>query len=202
MTVHATTQHATEHVGRRATRHPAALTHTVLADTPVGPLTLVALGDALTGLYMTDQRHRPPQETFGTPAAPDDPPFAATIAQLEAYFRGELTTFDLSLELRGTPFQQRVWAALCTIPYGETVSYGRLAEQLGAPTAARAVGLANGRNPVGIIVPCHRVVGTNGSLTGYGGGLDRKRRLLAFERTQSAPFPGTESALFRVEECG
>ncbi|MFJ9418955.1 methylated-DNA--[protein]-cysteine S-methyltransferase [Streptomyces sp. NPDC101227] len=172
----------------------APLTHTVLADTPVGPLTLVALGDALTGLYMTDQRHRPPQEAFGTPADPDDPPFAETITQLRAYFRGELTTFDLPLALRGTPFQRRVWAALCTIPYGETVSYGRLAERLGAPTAARAVGLANGRNPVGIIVPCHRVVGANGSLTGYGGGLDRKRRLLDFERT--------ESALFPVEECG
>ncbi|MFI9050826.1 methylated-DNA--[protein]-cysteine S-methyltransferase [Streptomyces sp. NPDC053427] len=175
-------------------RQAEPLTHTVLADTPVGPLTLVALGDALTGLYMTDQRHRPPQETFGTPADPDDPPFAATIAQLRAYFRGELTTFDLPLALRGTPFQRRVWAALCTIPYGETVSYGRLAEQLGVPTAARAVGLANGRNPVGIIVPCHRVVGANGSLTGYGGGLDRKRRLLDFERT--------ENVLFPVEGCG
>ncbi|WP_078971008.1 methylated-DNA--[protein]-cysteine S-methyltransferase [Streptomyces chattanoogensis] len=201
MTVHPT--------GRPLPRPAAPLTHTVLAATPVGPLTLVALGDALTGLYMTDQRHRPPQETFGAPAAPDDPPFAAAIAQLHAYFRGELTTFDLPLELRGTPFQRRVWAALCTIPYGTTVSYGELAERLGAPTAARAVGLANGRNPVGIIVPCHRVVGADGSLTGYGGGLDRKRRLLAFERTGSGcfpgterePFPGEESALFTVADC-
>ena len=105
-----------------------------------------------------------------------------------------MTTFDLPLALHGTPFQRRVWAALCTIPYGETLSYGQLAERLGVPTAARAVGLANGRNPVGIIVPCHRVVGANGSLTGYGGGLDRKRRLLAFERT--------EDALFPAEACG
>ncbi|MFH8568616.1 methylated-DNA--[protein]-cysteine S-methyltransferase [Streptomyces sp. NPDC017993] len=166
-----------------------ARTHTVLDGTPVGPLTLVAEGAALTGLYMTDQRHRPPQETFGLPADPREAPFAATIAQLQAYFRGELTTFDLPLALRGTPFQRRVWAALCTIPYGRTLSYGRLAERLGAPSAARAVGLANGRNPVGIVVPCHRVVGANGSLTGYGGGLDRKRQLLAFEREDSALFP-------------
>ncbi|MCF3176070.1 methylated-DNA--[protein]-cysteine S-methyltransferase [Streptomyces sioyaensis] len=167
----------------------APVTHTVLDGTPVGPLTLVAAGTALTGLYMTDQRHRPPQESFGDPADPGAPPFAAAIAQLRAYFRGELTTFDLPLTLRGTPFQRRVWAALCTIPYGETRSYGQLAEALGLPTAARAVGLANGRNPVGIIVPCHRVVGADGSLTGYGGGLDRKRRLLAFERTEEALFP-------------
>ncbi|MGY5079431.1 methylated-DNA--[protein]-cysteine S-methyltransferase [Streptomyces nigrescens] len=174
---------------------PAApVTHTVLDGTPVGPLTLVAAGEALSGLYMTDQRHRPPQETFGDPADPDELPFAETIAQLQAYFRGELTTFDLPLALHGTPFQRRVWAALCAIPYGETVSYGQLAERLGAPSASRAVGLANGRNPVGIIVPCHRVVGANGSLTGYGGGLDRKRRLLAFERT--------EDGLFPAEACG
>ncbi|MFG2142304.1 methylated-DNA--[protein]-cysteine S-methyltransferase [Streptomyces sp. NPDC048650] len=172
----------------------APLTHTVLADTPVGPLTLVALGDVLAGLYMTDQRHRPPLETFGTRADPGDEPFAAAIAQLRDYFRGERTTFDLPLALRGTPFQQRVWAALRTIPYGETVSYGRLAERLGAPAASRAVGLANGRNPVGIIVPCHRVVGADGSLTGYGGGLDRKRRLLEFERTDHGLFP--------MEACG
>ena len=158
------------------------LTHTVLHGTPMGALTLVAAGDALTGLYMTDQRHRPPQESFGAPADPAEEPFAGTIAQLRAYFRGELTTFDLPLALRGTPFQRRVWAALRTIPYGRTMSYGELAARLGVPSAARAVGLANGRNPVGIIVPCHRVVGANGSLTGYGGGLDRKQRLLDFER--------------------
>ncbi|MFF3541935.1 methylated-DNA--[protein]-cysteine S-methyltransferase [Streptomyces platensis] len=177
------------------TPEPAApVTHTVLDDTPVGPLTLVATGASLSGLYMTDQRHRPPQETFGDPADPGEPPFAETIAQLRAYFHGELTTFDLPLALRGTPFQRRVWAALCTIPYGGTVSYGQLAERLGTPSASRAVGLANGRNPVGIIVPCHRVVGANGSLTGYGGGLDRKRRLLAFERTADTLFP--------AEACG
>ncbi|MFK0291163.1 methylated-DNA--[protein]-cysteine S-methyltransferase [Streptomyces sp. NPDC090442] len=172
-----------------ATKPTGPITHTVLDDTPVGPLTLVADGTALSGLYMTDQRHRPPQETFGTPADPTEPPFAETIAQLRAYFRGELTTFDLPLALHGTLFQRRVWAALCAIPYGRTVSYGQLAERLGNPTASRAVGLANGRNPIGIVVPCHRVVGANGSLTGYGGGLDRKRRLLAFESTTDGLFP-------------
>ncbi|MFE0192114.1 methylated-DNA--[protein]-cysteine S-methyltransferase [Streptomyces sp. NPDC059008] len=174
----------------------APLTHTVLTGTPVGPLTLVAAGEALTGLYMTDQRHRPPQESFGSPADPGEPPFAAAIAQLQAYFRGASTTFDLPLALRGTPFQRRVWAALCTIPYGETLSYGQLAARIGAPSAARAVGLANGRNPIGIIVPCHRVVGADGSLTGYGGGLDRKRRLLAFERSEEA------DTLFPAQACG
>ncbi|AKH85547.1 cysteine methyltransferase [Streptomyces sp. CNQ-509] len=158
-------------------------THTTL-DSPVGPLTLVAEDDSLTGLYMTDQRHRPAEETFGTPADPGDPPFAAAAAQLTAYFAGERTDFDLPLHLAGTPFQQRVWEQLRQIPYGETISYGELAERVGNPAASRAVGMANGRNPVGIIVPCHRVVGANGSLTGYGGGIDRKKQLLALERRE------------------
>jgi methylated-DNA-[protein]-cysteine S-methyltransferase len=98
------------------------------------------------------------------------------------YFAGRLTDFDLPIQLHGTPFQRRVWAALADIPYGETVSYGELAAQIGQPTAARAVGLANGRNPVAVIVPCHRVVGSTGSLVGYGGGLDRKRYLLRLEQ--------------------
>ncbi|MER5219296.1 methylated-DNA--[protein]-cysteine S-methyltransferase [Streptomyces flaveus] len=152
--------------------------HTVI-DSSYGPLTLVATDGVLSGLYMTDQRHRPPEETFG---APDDTPFGETIDQLKAYFAGELKEFDLPLRLDGTPFQRTVWDQLRRIPYGETRSYGELADALGNPKASRAVGLANGRNPVGIIVPCHRVVGANGSLTGYGGGLDRKKRLLDFER--------------------
>ncbi|MEU3509361.1 methylated-DNA--[protein]-cysteine S-methyltransferase [Streptomyces longwoodensis] len=152
--------------------------HTVI-DSPYGPLTLVADDGVLCGLYMTDQRHRPPEETFGPPAAT---PFAEAEEQLEAYFTGELTEFTLELRLHGTPFQRSVWSALRAIPYGETRTYGQLAALLGQPTASRAVGLANGRNPVGIVVPCHRVVGANGDLTGYGGGLDRKRRLLDFER--------------------
>ncbi|MHC0431931.1 methylated-DNA--[protein]-cysteine S-methyltransferase [Streptomyces sp. O3] len=151
--------------------------HTVL-DSPYGPLTLVATDGVLSGLYMTDQRHRPPEESFGSP---DDTPFGAVAEQLRAYFARELKEFDLPLRLDGTPFQRRVWAGLLEIPYGEIRSYGELAEALGRPGAARAVGLANGKNPISIIVPCHRVVGANGSLTGYGGGLERKRRLLEFE---------------------
>ncbi|MFH9299452.1 methylated-DNA--[protein]-cysteine S-methyltransferase [Streptomyces sp. NPDC017520] len=157
---------------------PVTKQHTVL-DSPYGPLTLVATDGVLSALYMTDQRHRPPQETFGHP---DPEPFAEAIQQLTEYFAGHRTTFDLALNLAGTPFQRSVWAELLKIPYGETRTYGELAEELGKPGASRAVGLANGKNPVGIIVPCHRVIGASGSLTGYGGGLDRKQRLLAFER--------------------
>ncbi|MER5945633.1 methylated-DNA--[protein]-cysteine S-methyltransferase [Streptomyces sp. NPDC001904] len=152
--------------------------HTVV-DSPYGPLTLVAADGTLCGLYMTDQRHRPAEETFGVR---DERPFGAVIDQLNAYFQSELTTFDLPLALAGTPFQRSVWAELQRIPYGETRTYGELATALGKPNASRAVGLANGKNPVGVIVPCHRVIGANGDLTGYGGGLDRKRRLLDFER--------------------
>jgi methylated-DNA-[protein]-cysteine S-methyltransferase len=152
--------------------------HTVV-DSPVGPLTLVAVDGAIAGLYMDGQRHRPPEESFGEPEAAL---FIEAANQLQAYFAGRLTTFDLPLTLAGTPFQRRVWSALRGIPYGTTVSYGKLADWIGQPTAARAVGLANGRNPIGIIVPCHRVVGSAGSLTGYGGGLDRKRYLLGLER--------------------
>ncbi|GAA4379242.1 methylated-DNA--[protein]-cysteine S-methyltransferase [Actinomadura verrucosospora] len=166
-------------------------THVVI-ESVVGPLTLVATDGALSGLYMEMQRHRPAQETFGAPGDPEDEPFATVAAQLSAYFAGDLTEFELPLRLRGTPFQARVWAALQEIPYGETVTYGELAAEIGSPSASRAVGLANGRNPVGVIVPCHRVVGSTGSLTGYGGGLDRKRYLLDFERKVRA----TENALF------
>ncbi|MGV9250008.1 methylated-DNA--[protein]-cysteine S-methyltransferase [Streptomyces sp. NPDC003697] len=152
--------------------------HTVI-DSPYGPLTLVADDGALCGLYMVDQRHRPAEETFGER---DERPFAEAAEQLAAYFDGQLREFTLELRLNGTPFQRAVWNELRRIPYGETRSYGRLADALGKPGASRAVGLANGRNPVGIVVPCHRVIGATGSLTGYGGGLDRKRRLLDFER--------------------
>ncbi|MGN5381038.1 cysteine methyltransferase [Streptomyces sp. MUSC 14] len=155
--------------------------HTVIPS-PYGPLTLVAEDGALCGLYMDGQRHRPPEESFGSPGSLGDAPFAAAEEQLSAYFAGELTEFSLELRLAGTPFQRSVWEQLARIPYGETRSYGELADALGNPRASRAVGLANGRNPIGIIVPCHRVIGAGGDLTGYGGGLDRKRRLLDFER--------------------
>lgn len=156
----------------------AVKNHTV-TDSPYGPLTLVAEDGTLCGLYMENQRHRPPEETFG---ARDDSLFTGAAEQLTAYFEGELTEFTVELRLAGTPFQRSVWEQLCLIPYGETRSYGQLAEALGNPQASRAVGLANGRNPVSIIVPCHRVIGASGSLTGYGGGLPRKQRLLDFER--------------------
>ncbi|MFF4085915.1 methylated-DNA--[protein]-cysteine S-methyltransferase [Streptomyces nigra] len=151
--------------------------HSVI-DSPYGPLTLVAEDGVLCGLYMTDQRHRPAEETFGPL---DASPFAQTEEELEAYFAGELRQFTVPLHLKGTPFQLTVWNHLRTIPYGETRTYGQLAEALGNRGASRAVGLANGKNPIGIIVPCHRVIGATGSLTGYGGGLPRKQRLLAFE---------------------
>ena len=154
------------------------LKHHTVIDSPYGALTLVADDGILCGLYMTDQRHRPPQETFGER---DDSLFAEAEQQLKAYFAGELTEFTLQLRLDGTPFQRTVWDELRRIPYGETRSYGQLADALGKPAASRAVGLANGKNPIGIIVPCHRVVGADGSLTGYGGGLERKQRLLDFE---------------------
>ncbi|MFF5764968.1 methylated-DNA--[protein]-cysteine S-methyltransferase [Streptomyces tanashiensis] len=160
-----------------------AIQHT-LVDSPYDPLTLVAVDGVLSRVHMTGQRHRPPEETFGEP---DPRPFGEAIRQLDAYFAGELTDFDLPLNLIGTPFQLRVWEGLLRIPYGETRTYGELAEELGNPGASRAVGLANGKNPVSIIVPCHRVIGAGGSLTGYGGGLDRKQRLLAFESGTAEP---------------
>jgi methylated-DNA-[protein]-cysteine S-methyltransferase len=164
--------------------HGGRRVHTVV-DSPVGPLTLVATDGALAGLYMDDQRHRPAGEAFGEReefGAPDPTPLREAADQLEDYFAGRRTVFDVPVAFAGTPFQNRVWAALREIPFGETLSYGELAERVGRPGAARAVGLANGRNPIGIVVPCHRVVGGGGSLTGYGGGLARKRYLLDLER--------------------
>ncbi|MEV4743113.1 methylated-DNA--[protein]-cysteine S-methyltransferase [Streptomyces sp. NPDC049555] len=171
-------------------------THTVV-DSPYGPLTLVAEGRHLVGLYMEDQRHRPPVERFGLQLADAaGEPFAETVRQLQEYFAGERREFDLPLLLHGTDFQQRVWAALCEIPYGRTWTYGELAQRIGQPTGSRAVGLANGRNPLGIVVPCHRVVGADGSLTGYGGGIERKRALLAHECALPAASGDGQAALF------
>jgi methylated-DNA-[protein]-cysteine S-methyltransferase len=147
-------------------------------DSPIGLLTLAGEGHVLTHLRMVDQTYEPSREDWLL----DDRAFPDAVEQLSAYFAGELKDFDLRLEFRGTDFQRRVWAALRTIPYGETRSYGEIAEQVGSPTASRAVGLANGHNPIAVIVPCHRVIGANGSLTGFGGGLDRKRALLDMEK--------------------
>ena len=144
-------------------------------ETPIGPLLAIAdENGALCGLWFDR-----------APAAgsePDDAAFGALREQLAAYFAGELRSFDLPLALRGTPWQRTVWEALVAIPFGTTVSYGALAAQLGRPTAARAVGAANGRNPLSVVVPCHRLVGASGALTGYLGGLSRKGWLLRHER--------------------
>jgi methylated-DNA-[protein]-cysteine S-methyltransferase len=154
-------------------------------DSPVGMLTLAGRDDRLMHLRMTDQTYEPSREGWKhQPAA-----FPKAAEQLDAYFAGDLTTFDLDLDMVGTAFQRRVWEALMTIPYGETRSYGEIARQINAPGAFRAVGLANGHNPVGIIVPCHRVIGSNGSLTGYGGGIERKRMLLGMEKQFHSAVP-------------
>jgi methylated-DNA-[protein]-cysteine S-methyltransferase len=155
---------------------PTILATTV--DSPVGPLTLTSVEGRLTGLHMLERTH-PPKGTENW--VEDRAAFRQVVRQLSAYFAGELTEFDLPLTMIGTDFQRSVWAELQKIPYGETRSYGDLAAYVGNPKACRAVGLANGRNPIGIIVPCHRVIGANGTLTGYGGGLDRKAWLLDHE---------------------
>ena len=152
-------------------------------ESPVGMLTLAGSGDRLRHLRMVDQTYEPSRDGWEV----HDEHFGDAVAQLEAYFAGELLDFDLDLDLIGTEFQRKVWAALLSIPYGETRSYGQIALQIGSPGASRAVGLANGHNPIGIIVPCHRVIGANGSLTGYGGGLDRKKQLLEMERNRLFP---------------
>ena len=152
-----------------------------IVDSPLGPLTLAGAESTLMHLRMVDQTHEPDRSTWLTV---DDAAFPEAVEQLAAYFAGELTEFDVDLELAGTEFQRKVWAALRTIPYGETRSYGEIAEQIGSPGASRAVGLANGRNPIGIIIPCHRVIGSTGGLTGYGGGIERKRTLLALEKSR------------------
>lgn len=152
-------------------------THTVI-DSPLGELTVVATDDSLVGVYFDGHTHRPHNAMFGHRV---DTGFEETRRQLDEYFAGERTRFALPLAPRGDTFQRRVWSLLTEIPYGETRTYGDLARELGNPGAARAVGAANGRNPLGVIVPCHRVIGADGSLTGYAGGLERKRFLLGLE---------------------
>ena len=157
---------------------------TTTFDSPIGMLTLTAEDGCLTGLHMDDQRHAP---TGSDEWVRDDAAFDDVLGQLDAYFSGRITEFDVQLRMRGTEFQRRVWDGLTRIPYGETWSYAQLAEKVGNARACRAVGLANGRNPVAVIVPCHRVIGADGTLTGYGGGLDRKRWLLEHEARHRTP---------------
>lgn len=153
-------------------------------DSPVGRLLLAGDDDALKLISF-------PKDRYARSAEPDwrqdDGPFREIVRQLGAYFAGDLTDFDLPLDPRGTPFQLAVWRALRTIPYGETRSYGQLAKAIGRPTASRAVGAANGANPLPIVVPCHRVIGSTGKLTGFGGGLPIKAALLTLEQRHEAP---------------
>ena len=153
-------------------------------DSPIGELLLTADDGALTRLYMSP---------FGVEDAWEHDPaaLAEPARQLREYFAGERTEFELALDAAGTDFQRRVWERLVAIPYGETTTYGELALELGDPRKVRAVGMANGRNPISIVVPCHRVIGADGSLVGYGGGLERKRILLAHEAEVVAGFRAT-----------
>jgi methylated-DNA-[protein]-cysteine S-methyltransferase len=148
-------------------------------NSPVGALLLLGDERLLKGLYMHEQKHRP---SLPEGCERNDKVFRPVHEQLRAYFAGRLRAFDVALCSEGSAFQQKVWRGLLKIPFGATESYGQLARRIGNEKASRAVGLANGRNPIGIIVPCHRVVGANGSLTGYGGGLTRKQWLLEHER--------------------
>jgi methylated-DNA-[protein]-cysteine S-methyltransferase len=159
---------------------PEQLSYTTVAS-PIGELLLVGDERALRGLYM-QQGRRPAR--VDRRWRPDESPFSETVGELREYFDGRRRQFETPLAMHGSEFERRVWEALREIPYGETVSYGELARSLGQPSAARAVGLANGRNPIAVIVPCHRVIGADGSLTGYGGGLERKRALLELEAGQ------------------
>lgn len=152
-----------------------------LLDSPLGTLTLVARGDALAAVLFPAERPERGSLSRGERDAAH-PVLRRAGKQLAGYFAGELTTFDLPLDPAGTAFQRSVWRALGSIPFGETRSYADIARQLGTPTATRAVGAANGRNPLSIVVPCHRVIGANGALTGFGGGLPAKRWLLSHER--------------------
>ena len=165
-------------------------------DSPVGRLLLASTGEALTRVHFQagPRPLRPAQEWCHEAA-----PFVPVQTQLLEYFRGARRTFELPLAPEGTPFQRRVWRALCAIPYGETLSYGELARRLGLVSGARAVGLANGANPLPIVVPCHRVIGADGTLTGFGGGLHIKRSLLALEGAACAVdlFAAEERAALR-----
>jgi methylated-DNA-[protein]-cysteine S-methyltransferase len=154
---------------------------------PVGALKLVARGDSIAAILW--EKDRPNRVKLGEmEEAPDHPPLAEAARQLGEYFRGDRERFDLPLDFAGTEFQKQVWQALLTIPFGETRSYSQIACQIGSPDAVRAVGAANGRNPISIVAPCHRVIGASGSLTGFAGGLEAKRYLLALESREPALF--------------
>jgi methylated-DNA-[protein]-cysteine S-methyltransferase len=155
-------------------------------ESPIGPVLFLGDENGLVALHLEKKRHGPEQPAS---CERNDEVFAAARDQMAAYFKGELQEFDVPLAAFGTPFQRTVWRALMDIPFGETESYGALAKRIGHEGAARAVGLANGHNPIAVIVPCHRVIGADGSLTGYGGGIERKKWLLEHERRFARPRP-------------
>lgn len=157
-------------------------------ESPVDRLLLTSDGEFLTGVYMEIEIQKLLPRMVNN-WQQDATHFTKAIAQLNAYFARDLVEFDLPMKAKGTPFQEAVWQLLSTIPYGETVSYKNIAERMHLPKAARAVGMVNGQNPISIIIPCHRVIGANGKLTGYGGGIHRKQWLLAHEDKQ-ASLPG------------
>jgi len=160
-----------------------------LFDTPIGTLTLVASDDGVSRVLFDGQTPGQVGLASDLPVIDDDPVLLAAEAQIHEYFAGDRKDFDLPLDLHGTEFQVEAWRALASVPYGETTSYGEQAERIGRPGAFRAVGAANGKNPVPIILPCHRIVGANGSLTGFAGGLELKQWLLSMEQNQQS-FPG------------
>ena len=163
------------------------MTYSTYMESPVGRLLLEADGEGLQRVAFV--------KSVGQGIGPPAPePLQNAVNQLTAYFAGDLRAFNLPLKLAGTPFQLAVWRALQDIPYGETTSYGELASRVGTPKGSRAVGLANGANPIAIVVPCHRVIGSNGKLTGYGGGLDNKQTLLTLERRHA----GAQATLIAI----
>jgi methylated-DNA-[protein]-cysteine S-methyltransferase len=178
--------YATDSILRRCTAQ-------LRIDSPLGPLLLARTERGLAGAWFDNQKHHP--DGIDAPEASDDPLLVATARQLRAYFAGEGDVFDVPLDLQGTPFQKTVWAELLRIAPGTTCSYGDIARRLGTVSSGRAVGSAVGRNPVSIIVPCHRVVGSTGALTGYAAGLERKTALLRLEAERRASSSGRPAPL-------
>jgi methylated-DNA-[protein]-cysteine S-methyltransferase len=162
-----------------------------IIDSPIGPLTVLSDGSSLIGLYMNVYRHGPSVKDDWV-AGSEDPVIQVAGNQLGEFFAGTRMEFDLPLNAKGTEFQRQCWNLLSAIPYGETWSYGEMAKRLGSPEASRAVGAANGQNPISIVVPCHRVIGSNGKLVGFGGGIPRKAALLAFERAMKFGESGSD----------
>lgn len=170
-------------------------------ESPIGVLTLASDGAAITGVYM-DEVPRDDKNSHEWVVRDDLDILQRAKSQLASYFAGLTYSFDLPIAPTGTPFQRRVWDALLAIPYGETRSYGAIAHAIGIPNASRAVGLANGRNPIAIVIPCHRVIGANGTLTGYGGGLWRKKILLDLEQSHLLDYSDQEASIVEQRATG